>query len=139
LQNDSKERHFTGGPQRQTPEQHQIYAILVSVITNLTLQKQFIHHKNMYPIIDIRVPSPAIKPTHGSKLPIKAPLARFSPEPHTRKCWQPSTVVTSKWGSWQALLLFDEEEKEEVDVREELLYLQSGLAFARFSEPLAYK
>ena len=28
----------------------------------------------MFPIIDIRVPSPAVKPTHGSKLPIKAPF-----------------------------------------------------------------
>ena len=37
------------------------------------------------------------------------------------RCWQPSTVVTSRWGSWLALLLFDEERKEEVAESRELL------------------
>lgn len=39
----------------------------------------------LFPIIDIHVPSPELNPTHGSKLPIRATFVVFSSRgPHTR-------------------------------------------------------
>ena len=60
-------------------------------------------------------PPPQLRRDTGDKLPIKelAQQTYPSPEPHTlqEECWQRTTVANSRWRSWLALLLFDEEKR----------------------------
>lgn len=56
-----------------------VHIVLIFSFKNKHLEDE------LFPIIDIHVPSPELNPTHGSKLPIRATFVVFSSRgPHTR-------------------------------------------------------